>query len=232
MRLWQSPDGTLMRTLEDEPEVEWEAKSAESVAFSPDGRILASVVTTASARVRLWQVSDGALLHDLDAYARRLVFSPDGEVLAAVNNSSAALFSVEDGSLIRRLPEQGILGFFAFSPDGKTLAVGSYLPGDREQQTVRLWRVPDAAPLCTLSHHARHIAFSPDGQILISGSDDHAVRIWRVADGALLHTLQRHWRGGDSVAFSPDGRTLASCTAFGEACYVWRLPEALLKQVE
>ena len=54
------------------------------------------------------------------------------------------------------------------------------------------------------------VAFSPDGQILASGSIDNTVRLWLVSDGTLLRTLEGHTGSVLSVAFSPDGQTLAS----------------------
>ena len=53
-------------------------------------------------------------------------------------------------------------------------------------------------------------AFSPNGQTLASGSDDHTVRLWDVTSGQCLKILQGHTNGVWSVAFSPDGQTLAS----------------------
>jgi predicted NACHT family NTPase/tRNA A-37 threonylcarbamoyl transferase component Bud32 len=56
----------------------------------------------------------------------------------------------------------------------------------------------------------RSIAFSPDGSLLASGSDDNTIRIWRVENGSLYHTLEGHTRWIRSVAFSPDGSRIAS----------------------
>jgi WD40 repeat protein len=59
------------------------------------------------------------------------------------------------------------------------------------------------------------VAFSPDGRLLASGSDDQTVKLWDVETGQEVRTLRGHNGGVWSVAFSPDGRLLASGSGDG-----------------
>lgn len=183
----------------------------EAVAFSPDGRTLASCGFDHS--VRLWDLGsrDGegpapseVLAHPSIVFA--MAFSPDGSLLAAGTDRSVTIWS--RGPSYRREVERsgGSYRGLAFSPDGRTLALGA---GDG---TVRLWEMPAARERAVLRGHAgevRGIAFSPDGRRLVSGGLEGRVVVWDAIAAAELRVLaQASAMPIQSVAFSPDGRTL------------------------
>src|SRR5579859_2419583 len=107
------------------------------VAFSPDGKILATAGFDNT--VKLWDVAAGKELRSLTGHHSGPVycvaFSPDGKTLATSSlDKTICLWNVEDGKFIRDLKgHAGIVDSVAFSPDGKLLASGS------EDKSVRLW---------------------------------------------------------------------------------------------
>ena len=95
----------------------------------------------------------------------------------------------------------------AFSPDGNTIASGSW------DDTIRLWDAATGTHKATLTRHrsdVNSVAFSPDGNTIASGSDDNTIRLWDAATGTHKATLIGHGDYVNSVTFSPDGTTLAS----------------------
>jgi WD40 repeat protein len=180
--------------------------SGESLAFSPDGRLLASG-SSWNDTVKLWDVANGQELRTLSGHS--VVFSPDGRLLAFVtNDGTVSLWDVEAAQEVRTLRgHTNAVRSVTFSLDGRLLASAS---GDH---TVKLWDVETGQEVHTLGGHTDwvgSVAFSPDGHLRASGSWDNTVKLWDVATGQEVRTLRGHTASVRSVAFSPDGHLLAS----------------------
>lgn len=208
------------------------------VAFSPDGQALAA--GSWDRTIRLWRVSDGKLLQTLvgdtnwvgvygsdrakdlangEGIITSLAFSKDGLTLASgYEYGDLLLWQISSGKLLQTLGNQGTTGVWsiAFSPDGKILASGS-------GNGIALWNVSDWTSLRTMKENPWCLAFSPDGKILVSGGY-YGIDIWRVSDGARINTLGRNNDMTSSVAFSPDGQTLASYGRLSPA-KLWRVSD-------
>ncbi len=201
VRLWRAATGELRSTLTGHRN--W----VYSVAFSPDGETLAS--GSVDRTVRLWDVANGQELHTLRGHLATVncvAFSPDGKTAASgAADKTVNLWDVATGELRHTFTgHTSTLGSVTFSPDGRTLASGSH------GGTGKLWDLATMEERATLKG-AGCVAFSPDGKtVACAAFDKKTVNLWDVATGALRHTLTGHTGEVRSVAFSPDGHTLAS----------------------
>jgi WD40 repeat protein/predicted Ser/Thr protein kinase len=247
-----SPDGNTLASGSDDKNIKlWDlntqkilatlsghSQAVKSVAFSPDGQILATASDDKT--IKLWQVETLKEICTLSGHShavKSVAFSPDGQILASGSwDKTIKLWDVNTGrELFTITGHQLQVSSVAFSPDGKLLASASY------DRTTRLWQIPalessqrkfENRPcyslLSTLSGHAWAVltaAFSPDGQILATGSDDNTIKLWEVNTGQLICTLVGHSWSVVAVAFTADGETLLSGSC-DKTVKLWRVSTA------
>jgi WD40 repeat protein len=187
------------------------AATVTAVAWSPDGKRLASATR---GLVQLWDPATGEnvrALPDQDDSVFCLAFSPDGAVVASgARDGVVRLWDADTGKGPRLLTgHSAVVAAVAFAPDGKTLASAS---ADR---TVRLWDLATGKELRQLTGHQAGVeclAFAPDGATVATGGNakDPTVRLWDAATGMERGRSEGHPAGVQALAFAPDGKTLVS----------------------
>jgi tRNA A-37 threonylcarbamoyl transferase component Bud32 len=190
-----------------------------AVAFSPDGKRLAS--GSRDHTVRVWYAQTGQTALTLTGHRSEVLsvaFSPDGKRLASAADHTVRVWDAQTGQEQLTLSEPRDVKSVAFSPDGRCLAGGSCDFFNPEKGEVKVWDAQTGQKVLTLQGHTREVssvAFSPDGKRLASASGDQTVKVWDAQTGQELLTLKGHGIGVTSVAFSLAGQRLASASSDG-----------------
>ncbi|MEH2139297.1 serine/threonine-protein kinase [Nostoc sp.] len=232
IKLWDLNTQKVLATLSGH------SQAVKSVAFSPDGKILATASDDKT--IKLWQIETLKEICTLVGHShavKSIAFSPDGQILASGSwDKTIKLWDVNTGREIYTIAGHQLqVNSVAFSPQGQILASASY------DRTIRLWQLrafgefeekfenrPCYSLLSTLSGHAwavLTVAFSPDGKILATGSDDNTIKLWEVNTGQLICTLVGHSWSVVAVAFTADGETLLSASC-DKTVKLWRVSTA------
>ena len=217
--LWDAETGELKKVLVGHKQV------TRSVAFSPDGRTVATGSEDKSAI--LWDAETGRTKKVLLGHwgiIGAVAFSPDGQLLATAGyDGTTILWNPTDGTKVATvqahgrqvmaLKEEGEKWYswkntpgcvcsVAFSPGGNLLATGG------TDFTIRICAVASGELLQTFEGYVWPVIFSPDGKLLAAGSDGK-LRLWQVTAGKVTTPVKFDADFGHALAFSPDGKTLA-----------------------
>lgn len=195
IKLWNAETGQLIFTFRGHSRNVWDVK------FSPDGATIAS--GSFDKTIKIWDLKDRKLIKTLNQHSEAVVslaFSPDGQKLVSTSDDKTIkLWNTQNWNLIYSLdvPEHNQAS--DFSPDNKFLitggrdknAFGEFLQnifGDSENNkgiSMRLWDVQTGRLLQTFSLHANDandVAFSPDGQWIVSASSDRTIELWKLSN--------------------------------------------------
>jgi WD40 repeat protein len=227
VKLWEVATGECLQTYTGH------TFSVNAVIFSPDGQTIASAAQDST--IRLWRTFPGKSSPEIQTLVGHngrvwsIAFSPDGNTLVSGGEDltvrlwacpERSRWEVATGECVAEWEAHTAwVRSVAFSPDGRAIATASY------DRSIKIWdacKIPDFSeksgiclPTClhTLTGHQQPvsaIAFSPDGQQLISSSFDKTLKLWDVRNSKCVKTLLGHRSRIWTVAFHPNGRQIAS----------------------
>ena len=212
IQIWDRHTGKLLKTLIGHTDLNKLSMSLHFMAYSDDGKRLASVGWR-DRTIRIWDVETGQRLQTITALPERIynvAYSPDSQSLVGGgSDSNIYLWDVGTGEHLKTFTgHTSPVGSVTYSRDGTTLVSGSW------DKTIRFWDASTGELLKTLTGHTEvvnAVMYAPDGKTVVSMSHyDGTIRFWDAETAKPLKMITGHTGSyGRSVAFSPDGQMLA-----------------------
>jgi len=231
IRFWKTESGTESRQIPIADDAVLELGKwlpydmTAQVAFSPEKQMLAVAMPDYS--IRLWETASGKELHRLNGHEDKiqsLAFSKDGRYLVSGGrDKKVRVWETQFGSSMRVYSYPGHTSWIecvAFSPDYQTVVSGS------QDQTVRVFHLPARGqlhPRVARRQRIRDASLSPDGGWYATGGSAGAY-VWETETGRFLTAETYPPIRMNCVAFSPDGRHLASGSEV-HGIYLWKVVE-------
>jgi WD40 repeat protein len=213
--LWDVKQGKLLHALAGHTD------KVNAVAISPDGKLALTGSEDQSSKV--WDVASGTLRYTLPEHEREVTygaFSPDSRYVATGTYSRegpVVLYDLQSGQTRRPFLERSLRSL-AFSPDGGFLVACTLF-----EDLALLWDLEADNQVRTFAGHngpISSVAFSPDGEYLLTASWDRKAILWNVASGKRIHTFEGHGELISSAVFCPRGRCVLTGSSDG-TCRLW-----------
>ncbi|HEU0002536.1 MAG TPA: serine/threonine-protein kinase [Ktedonobacteraceae bacterium] len=206
---------------------EGHASEVNTLAWSPDGRYIASAGNDNS--VLVWETSTRNVITCFQAHTdsvQMVAWSPDGKHIASASIDHTVRIWDAHSRQVKFVYRNSvsIVHDLSWSPDGRHIALAG------SDHTVQIWNVQERSKIFTYKGHSdsvQAVAWSPDGQYIASGGNDKTVHIWKAvhqktaAGGKSAFIYDLHSDTIWSVAWSPDGQHIASASEDGTV-HVWQ----------
>ena len=248
VQLWDAATGQNIHTIEG-------TDNSYCFAFSPDGSTIAYSIRAMpeiSNKVHLWDVTSSKHKKTLTGHKHlieSIIYAPDGKTIASMNRSDGRspgsnkidilLWDAETGNLKHTFAYDKYVSLITYSPDGKTLAVGTdsqvflwdVLSGKLKQKIwgfTSLVFSPDGKTIACNNYINTPFVFSPDGKTIVCDIYISTISLWNVVSGRPLRMLSGP-AGVTPLRYSPDGKTLIGSDEYNNTVCVWDVGTGKLK---